>query len=337
MNNIISNYQVGVSLTGAGASTVLGANIFQGNGLNAVGGVVGSFAISLPAGAPLFANPANNRFYLASQSQAIDSALGSLAELGTLTQIKSALGLPAAPLVSPDRDVSGILRVDDPTMNTPSGQGQNVIIDRGAVERGDTTGIIGVLLQPLDNDIPNVDVDRNTTYVKLSSGNLAYFSLLLQDNQGVGPDPSSVLPENVMLTENGRLLVPSVDYVFGYDANSRTIRLTPLAGFWRQDSVYEITLNNALKTRLTANAGNTYADGDSMVVTMPGGGTARLEFDSMYTLTVNPLGVADGDTFTYTPNGSAPVVFEFQLVDPAIPRRLRLRCNLVATDLFPGR
>ena len=37
----------------------------------------------------------------------------------------------------PDRDVFGQLRVDDPNVSTPSGQGSNVFKDRGAQDRAD--------------------------------------------------------------------------------------------------------------------------------------------------------------------------------------------------------
>ncbi len=85
---------------------------------------------------------------------------------------------------------------------------------------------MAVLLNPLDNDSAQLDVDRNSTYVRLLQGNLNYFSVLLNETQGTGPDSETVTASSVMLTENGRLLLPGIDYVFAYSVNSREIRLT---------------------------------------------------------------------------------------------------------------
>ncbi|MFN9911448.1 MAG: hypothetical protein ACK53L_02620, partial [Pirellulaceae bacterium] len=112
----------------------------------------------------MFVDVNNYRFFLASQSQAIDSSLSSLAELSLLSQVKNGVGLPPSPLIAPPRDVVGVARVDDLTVNTPAGQGQNVNIDRGAVERADSQRLKAVLSNPLDNDALGVDADINDTY-----------------------------------------------------------------------------------------------------------------------------------------------------------------------------
>jgi hypothetical protein len=124
----------------------------------------------------------------------------------------------------------------------------------------------------------------------------------------------TITQDNVVLTENGRMLSPGVDYVFGYSFNSRTIRLTPLAGFWRQDSVYELTLINKPTVRVIApdDAANRI-DGDRFTVSLASGGTRSLELDSGFVLTVPTGGVADGQTFTYTPAGGETIRFEFNL------------------------
>ncbi len=80
------------------------------------------------------------------------------------------------------------------------------------------------------------------------------------------------------MTENGRLLRFGVDYTFGYNINSRTIRLTPLSGIWRSDSVYEITLNNSASRAVQLANGNTIVAGDTLVVTMPDSTTRTLTF-----------------------------------------------------------
>ena len=236
-------------------------------------------SLLIPAGTPQtfavqtttspFINANGGFFYPAPGSLAIDSSLEALAELAALTQVKSTIGLPPSPVLAPDRDALGQRRVDDPTVNDSSGVGSNVFKDRGAVERADVTALQAVILKPQDNDSSNVDIDRNDTFVRLQSGLLDYFSILLVDGEGTGADQSTVTENAVTLTENGRRLLPNIDYVFGYNANSRTIRLTPLAGIWRSDSVYEITMNNRDGIRLTTAAGNALVDNDRLTITLP--------------------------------------------------------------------
>ncbi len=230
LNNIFFNLGTGVTVDAQSTSTVLGANLYKGNATNTVGTGLGSFAITLSAADPLFANTSNGRYYPAPLSQAIDSSLASLQERTALSQVKNAVSLPPSPMVAPTRDLGGLLRVDDPAMNTPAGQGQNVFIDRGAVDRADFNGPIAVLINPLDNDSNAIDTDRNDTYVRLSQGNLTYFSILLSEPSGTGPDPATVTASNVILTENGRMLIADVDYAFTYSVNSHEIRLTPFSG-----------------------------------------------------------------------------------------------------------
>ncbi len=88
----------------------------------------------------------------------------------------------------------GQRRVDDPSVSTPAGLGSNVFKDRGATDRADFAALQAVLLQPQDNDSANVDVDRTISYVRLESGLLDYFSILLSDGEGIGPDASTVQP-----------------------------------------------------------------------------------------------------------------------------------------------
>ncbi|MFN9944363.1 MAG: hypothetical protein ACK56I_33330, partial [bacterium] len=47
LNNIIVNHSTGIRLTGSGANSVLGANLFQLNDLNTIGGGIGTFPIAL--------------------------------------------------------------------------------------------------------------------------------------------------------------------------------------------------------------------------------------------------------------------------------------------------
>ncbi len=138
---------------------------------------------------------------------------------------------------------------------------------------------------------------------------MEFFSILLQDTNGTGADEASVNAAGaVTLTENGRLLIPNQDYVFGYNANSRTIRLTPIAGIWRKDSVYEITLNNRTGIQLSVGDGAAVADGNRYTVNYPGG-TAVFEFDKGA-----PAGVTAGAVPVAIQNGFTPYQVAAQLV-----------------------
>lgn len=278
LNNILANNAVGVNAP-VGSSAVLGANLYQSNGTHALNVGLGSFPQVLAPTEPLFVDTTNRRFYLAPGSAAIDSSLEALQERPALAQVKNSIDIPASPMLAPDLDVTGQRRVDDPSVNSPAGLGGNVFKDRGAVDRSDFVGLEAVVLTPQDNDALNVDADRTTTYIQLQSGLVEFFSILLKDTNGTGPDPATVVSPAVALTENGRLLTDGVDYVFGYNANSRTIQLTPVAGIWRTDSVYEITLNNESSFTLDPASGGITDDGEFFSVEHATG-TQVFELDS---------------------------------------------------------
>ncbi len=329
LNNILASLNVGIAVATNGQA-VLGSNIYQSNVTanftqNGLAAALGANDIALPGTAPLFVDPSNNRFYLAALSQAIDSSNSALPESALLSQVKNAVGLPPSLLLAPDRDIAGIARVDDPAV-TSSGQGPNVHVDRGAVERADNNRIKAVLVNPLDNDSANVDVDRNSTYVRVLNGNYEYFSILLTDDQGSGPDARTVLSNSVLISENGRPLIEGVDYTFGYNAGSNTILLTPLAGLWRRDSVYEIMLINKPTGRVSLRNGSEMVDGDSLTVTLADGSSRTIEFDSGFVIDV-PQAVtpqlADTQTITYQRAGGAAEVFELVLGSRTVGANIR--------------
>ncbi|MFO0940768.1 MAG: GEVED domain-containing protein [Pirellulales bacterium] len=278
--------------TGPTTNVVLGANLYRNSAASPL--MAESFGITTTN--PLFVNTTNRKFYLASGAAAIDASLNVLQERNALTLVKSPLGLPLSQTLAPEEDLNGQTRLDDPSVNSPTGMGSNVFKDRGAVERADFTGPLAVILQPQDNDSQNVDADRNITYIRTQQADLNSFSFLLQDPLGTGPDPATVIPAGIVLTENGRVLRESSDYVMGYNANSRTLRLTPLAGIWRNDSVYEITLNNTDGHRVSLPSGSSLRDGDKVVV-LVGATTTTLEFDNN--------GAATGTAIPFTATSSA--------------------------------
>ncbi|XZE35954.1 Ig-like domain-containing protein [Pirellulaceae bacterium SH501] len=281
LNNAISNFGVGISVTANSLNgTEVGGNIYKLNGTNTSAGLVQSFPINLGATDPLFNDPANGRFYLQALSQAIDSSVASLENRSSIEQVKSAIGLPTSSILAPSLDVNGLRRSDDPAVNTPAGLGQNVFIDRGAIDRVDFVGPSAVLLNPLDNDAASNDGDLSPTNLILRSGTYDFFEILLDESSGTGVDPVTAnFAATVVVTENGRRLIPGSDYEFGYSVNSRTIRLTPLGGFWRRDSVYEVTLVNQSSHHLTVPAGSAVTDGQQIRI-VRGSNTFVLEFDS---------------------------------------------------------
>ncbi|MFY7892781.1 MAG: hypothetical protein ACOVOJ_08825, partial [Pirellula sp.] len=89
----------------------------------------------------------------------------------------------------------------------------------------------------------------------------------------------------------------------------------------RQDSVYELTLINKPTLRVIApDDAASRIDGDRFTVTLASGGTRSLELDSGFILTVPAAGVADGQTFTYTPIGGEAITFEFNLATDTTTR-----------------
>ncbi len=84
-----------------------------------------------------------------------------------MTSVKIPLGLLPSPIIAPTTDISGQLRVDDPTVAAPPGLGESVFKDRGAADRSDFFGPIAVSISPLDNDSAGLDRDAGQGIVEL--------------------------------------------------------------------------------------------------------------------------------------------------------------------------
>jgi VCBS repeat-containing protein len=191
------------------------------------------------------------------------------------------------------------------------------------LDRADRLGPIAELVEPRDNDAEGNDVDPNETYVALASGVLSNFEILLVDPDGTGPDSRSIKSESFTLSENGQTLFEGIDYIFGFNATSNTIRFTPFSGIWRPASVYEIALNNRDQFVINVPAVNSLVDGNQFTIEVPSGANATFEFESGYSIRVpetfslqipekaaGPGGIADGETFSVG-DGILFVVFEF--------------------------
>ncbi|WP_164101631.1 tandem-95 repeat protein [Candidatus Laterigemmans baculatus] len=290
-----------------------------------VNGGSDDFNFDVGNGTTLLVNPAGNQFYPAAGSIVIDSSVDSLAERNDFASLKQSIGLAVSPLLSPNRDLTGQLRADDPQVSTPSGLGSNIFKDRGAFDRADFVGPIAILDAPLDNDSSNLDLDPAVSFVQLAGGIYNEFRILLRDAGdasdpflGTGIDDSSVLvPQTaandrvggvLTLFEDGKLLIEGVDYTFSYDETKNLITLRPLAGIWRSESVYEIALNNRDRFIATAPESQQVSDGEQFTVVDSDGGRVTFEFEAGYQIEVPEVislaapaaltgagGIADGD------------------------------------------
>jgi VCBS repeat-containing protein len=319
LNNIIANTAVGIQIDGSSSSTVVGANLFRANTAN---GTLGENAIQVPAEEALFVNASVGNFYLAAGARAIDSSLNSLADRANFVNVKTPLGIPPTPILAPDRDRYGQLRVDDPTQAPPPGLGANIFKDRGAVERADIIGPTASMQTPQNNDAAGLDLDPGNNVVYRTDGMLEWFEISLQDI-GVGVDATTVVADAVTVTQDGRLLQPDVDYTFSFSETSGLIRIIPLNGIGQTNSVYVFTLNNRDRSVLTAPSGNELSDGSQFELTDQSGVRVVFEYDSGYTLEVPATlaiqvptqggatgGITDGSTFRVTQGGTT-VTFEF--------------------------
>ena len=324
LNNIITGFGTGLSVDSSSTTTVEGANAFQNNTTNSTRALAPTSSV-IPNSTQLFQDATGRIFIPAAGASVIDSSFASLDDrTNFVSTVKGPVGISASPIIAPLFDAYGIPRFDDPDATTPSGVGSNVFIDRGAIDRADFTKPTVVLVNPADFILGEGvavalgDNDPDASFVRLpfTSPSVSFFEVQLLDPAGSGPNPTKITPNSIILTEDGLRLSAGVDYIFGYSDNSRLVRLTPTAGLWRRDSVYEITLNNQNRVSLTLPAGDLINDGDRYFVTDSTGKRNTFEFDSGFVfqvpqtlgLTVNGANNAfnDRDTFTITsPSGVA--------------------------------
>lgn len=248
LNNILSNNRTGISVENSCKSTVIGGTVYHENDINvADAATLGNFAILLGENDPLFVDAANNNFYLAENSRAIDSAIDSLEERESLRVVVDPLGIAPSPILAPEYDLYGQQRSDDPSMDTPPGQGLSPFKDRGAIDRIDFTAPTSSLIDPLDNDAEGLDRDPNVNDVFIAYERVSVFSIELADPVGAGIDDNTVVSDAVKIYKNGSTtpLVAGVDYFFRYDTGTNVINLYPGTGLWENGATYQIVLDNS--------------------------------------------------------------------------------------------
>jgi parallel beta-helix repeat protein len=281
MNNIVVNNDQGIFVDPSSTSTVVGGTLFQRNTQDVAGSAtLGQFPIVAPSTSALFTDASTGNLYPQPGSRSIDASLDSLPDRASLLSVKQPLGLLPSPIIAPASDITGQLRVDDPSVTAPPGLGESVFKDRGAADRSDFVGPIAIAINPRDNDALGTDNNPALGTVEVVTKSLSHFDIQVLDtsalgnfSQGTGIDRTTVTPNAILLLKNGKILVEGMDYRFGYDSTSNIIRLTPLAGIWESESVYQVRFVNrnesliSFSDPLVINDASTYTIVDSQNVT----------------------------------------------------------------------
>ncbi len=238
LNNVLVNLETAILIDDTSESTVVGGTAFQNVEASPF---LGAFPIQIPVDTRVFVNPGRDNYYPAPGSPVIDSSIDSLGERQEFSEVKLPLGIPLSPVLAPTRDATGQIRVDDPDVNS-SGQGAQVFVDRGALDRGDFIGPTALLINPRDNDSDGVDLDPTATNVRLLSdpdNPLTAFVIQLFDGGGAditlggaGVNDFSVINSAVQVSRDGVVLTEGVEYALDYDTTNNQIRLVPAAGVW---------------------------------------------------------------------------------------------------------
>jgi VCBS repeat-containing protein len=344
LNNVVAGLGWGIQVDGTSSSTVVGGSLYQDNVVDDLIGTTEDFPVYLTSTDPLFVNPTAgvDNFYLAPSTadginQAIDSSIGSLQERYEFNLVKAPMGISPSPILAPSTDVTGQERYDDPDTESPGGLGAQTFFDRGALDRADFSGPVAVTLSPRDNDADGIDENSGNMVIELPGDAVVpYFDIRLNDgeqlaaaHEGIGIEDTSVSTDKVIVRRDGQLLEDNVDYSFSYNGNNDTIRLTPLAGIWPQDSIYTISLVNRDQWSVVAPHWDVVNDGDQFTITDLAGNQSTFEFEYGYVVNVPQTlqiqvseagagvgGIKDGDRLTVTNSETtASVVFEFDDVN----------------------
>ncbi len=328
LNNIIANTVTGINVDATSIATIVGTSVFQGNTINLTSFnnlVAATNSIFIAPGAPLFVNPntASNTeesgagFYLTENSGAIDSALNSLGDRSTMTTVLAALGLPSSPIIAPATDRYGQLRVDDPNVPNATGLGQNIFIDRGAIERADFVGPTAQLVQPLDNGPGDGNSAVGTVFITSPTA-LTQFAIQFSD-QGVGVDDTTAdLASNYVLTQDGKTLVNGTDYIFVYNANTHIAQFNS-ASVFSSSSTYTITIAaNSVKDFAGNSLQGNQANGSS-VFTIIGNAAPALTSIATQSAIKN---ITDNITYTQLLNAATPANLGMSIIGGHTPEFL---------------
>lgn len=228
LNNIVANFGTGITATGG--SIVIGSTLYQNNGVNSNAGL-GTFPITLLPTDPLFVDAAGGNYYPAPGSRAIDSSLKSLGDNPEIVRVKTPLGGGLSPLLAPELDAYGQVRGDDDTVDTPSAQGGNVTLDRGAIDRVDFYFFqpIAVLGNPEDNGANDLDPTPGRVFATIPD-DLREFRIRL-DDQGIGVDDARVNSNQFVLQQDGVDLIEGIHYIWSYNSVTNEVTFTAVTTF----------------------------------------------------------------------------------------------------------
>jgi hypothetical protein len=250
LNNIVAGWDTGIGVVAPAGdlsgTTVVGYSVYQNNTTNTIGVTTDTGSIIAQASAQLWVNPDSGNFYPAAQSPEEDSSINQLDDRPAIVSSRQPLGIPSSPILAPNYDMLGQLRIDDPSVANYPGLGSNVYKDRGAIDRVDFIGPTASLSTPLDNGPSDLDA---TDYQALVSAPLTVISIQLSDS-GSGVDPGTVVTGNVVLTRTNAqgttTLVDGTDYFFTYDSTNHVINLIPATAIYAPNYTYTITLSQSI-------------------------------------------------------------------------------------------
>ncbi|MEI6256211.1 MAG: fibronectin type III domain-containing protein [Planctomycetota bacterium] len=237
LNNLFSNLATGVAVDASSvANTVIGTSAYW-NTTNQVTG--GSQSQQIKLSSDPFVNAASGNFYLAAGSQAIDSSLNALPDRSSLVAVTSAVGIPQSPIIAPNQDRYGQLRSDDPSQASAPGLGNNIYIDRGAIDRVDFAQPSLGLAEPFDGGPKDKDSAADAVRLEKEDARSVTRIVLQLSEVGVGIDKTTVVSAAFTVTRDGVVLKDGIDYVFQYYENTNQVVFIAPAVF--QGGAYVIT------------------------------------------------------------------------------------------------
>jgi hypothetical protein len=195
-----------------------------------------------------FEGASNRNFYLRPGTAAIDTSLDSLQDRTEFVVVKSPLGVPAAPIRAPEKDLYGQLRADDPSQSpSVSGLGANAFKDIGAIDRVDFSLSLPFLtiLNPLDNGPADGDPLPNVVALKGEAARIRTRFMFQITDRGAGINPQTVQSGAFVLERNGFPLVANKDYVFTYLESTNRVVFTAASVF--QPGRYRLVADRTVK------------------------------------------------------------------------------------------
>ncbi len=256
LNNIVASLNTGIDVVAPAGdvsnSTVVGYSVYQNDTTdNNLAANADTDAIFASSSTQLFVNAAKGNFYPSQFSPVIDSSVNQLDDRPSMVSVRQPLAIPSSPILAPNYDLYGQLRIADTQVSPYPGLGSNVYKDRGAIDRVEIVGPTSALVAPQDNDAAGLDIDPRLTWVTTTQQQ-TQFAVQINDS-GAGVDNSTVISANVVLTQDPdnnpadiKTLVQGTDYFFNYDATNHIIHLIPAAGVWAEGSTYNILLTTGI-------------------------------------------------------------------------------------------